>query len=138
MRYEYKFVKHKGYTFFAHVWIHLLEATVDEVICGLPEKRGPNDHYLVTREIHPDWVDPAMEGLSTILRHYSQTPRPRYRVTLTKIVGSEVDSNSISMRCAAECCLWQALHPGRPLPEIKWVDSRWRLEIESQEVGSRA
>lgn len=130
MKADYRLLStQNGVTYFAKVYVESNKtASANVNIYDLIDKNNYNTGE-VDSIIKPTWVKAAIEGALDAANKIKSLGllNNGCNIHIKKIIGSLVDTQEDSIRCASAIATWKSLCPDIPHPKPSLVDGFWVL-----------
>jgi hypothetical protein len=141
MKSQHRFLQvRNGVTYFAHVEVEATElGTTSAIEDHLPDHPNAAEGE-ANKQTAPHWVKAAMQGMQEAVqfaRDHGVTV-PAWRLALTKLLGTPVDTREDVVRCAAYLATLSALGHQDALPcgKVVFGNGQWTVQFPSLTASS--
>lgn len=122
---SYNFLKVRdGRTYFARVFVKIDPTTTTGHVTVADDAGSKNPHT------QKEWLHSAVLGAKAAIASYDKLHRGSPAVTVTTVMGTEVDTGPTSVEVAAFCATWKALGGDENRLKILF-DNDWRVLAEA-------
>lgn len=127
---NYKFLSTKhGVTYFASVYVESITGTKETNVFETIKEAKPEKGEVDTTTA-PSWVAAAKSGAFSALNTLKSKGllNDECEIHITKIIGSILDTNEDTVKCASEIATWKTLCPNIQPPVPYFENGIWHLK----------